>query len=117
MKFSTLFAAAATVLAAAGAQAQEATYQLPQPVTSQITRAAVMAELQQARANGTLQATEWDRQAATPSASTRSRTDVQAEARAAVASGASQALSAEPSGFDVAINGTRNPSQLVAAVR
>ena len=119
MKFSTLFAAAATVLAAAGAHAQEATYELPQPVTSQTTRAAVMAELAQARANGTLQVTEWDRQAATPSVSMRSRAEVQAEARAAVASGASQALHAEPQGFDggAVAQGARGASQLIAAVK
>ena len=119
MKVSTLVAAVATVFAAAGASAQEATYELPQPVTSQTTRAAVIAELQQARANGTLQVTELDRQAATPSVSTRSRAEVQAEARAALASGASQSLHAEPYGFDgsVAAHGARGTSQLVAAVK
>jgi hypothetical protein len=119
MKTSTLIAAIATVFAAAGASAQEATYELPQPVTSQTTRAAVMAELLQARANGTLQVTEYDRNVATPSVSLRSRAEVQAEARAAVASGESIARHSEHAGFDigVATNGARSASQLMAAAR
>lgn len=119
MKFPTVIAAVATVFAAAGASAQEATYELPQPVTTQTTRAAVNAQLQQARANGTLQVTEWDRQASTPSVSTRSRADVQAEARAAVASGASLALVAEPHGFDggVAPRGKAVAPQVIAAAK
>jgi hypothetical protein len=119
MKFPTVIAAVATVLAAAGAQAQEATYELPQPVASQTTRAAVIAQLQQARLDGTLQLTEWDRQAATPSVSTRSRAEVQAEARAARASGASHALVAEPQGFDggVAAQGKGVAPKLIAAAK
>ena len=119
MKFPTVIAAVATVLAAAGAQAQEATYELPQPVASQTTRAAVIAQLQQARLDGTLQLTEWDRQAATPSVSTRSRADVQAEARAALASGASQALVSEPHGFggNVAAHGKVVALQMIAAAK
>lgn len=118
MNFSTVIAAA-TVFAVAGAGAQEATFELPQPVASQTTRAAVKAELQQARANGTLQVTEWDRQVATPSASIRSRAEVQAEARAALASGASRALVAEPHGFDggVAADGTGVAPHLIAAAK
>jgi hypothetical protein len=118
MKFPTVIAAFATVLAAAGAQAQDATYELPQPVASQTTRAAVIAQLQQARLDRTLQLTEWDRQAATPCVSIRSRAEVQAEARAALASGASQALVAEPHGFDgnVAAYGKVAP-QLIAAAK
>jgi hypothetical protein len=119
MKFSTVIAAVATAFAAVGASAQEATYELPQPVVSQTTRAAVNAQLQQARVDGTLQVTEWDRQAATPSVSIRSRADVQAEARAARASGASTALAAEPHGFDggVAAHGKGVAPKLVAAVK
>jgi hypothetical protein len=119
MKFSTVIAAVAAVLATAGAQAQEATYELPLPVASQTTRAAVNAQLQQARLDGTLQLTEWDRQAATPSVSTRSRADVQAEARAARASGASHALVAEPHGFDggVAALGKAVAPKLITAAK
>lgn len=119
MKFSTVIAAVATVFAATGAIAQEATYELPQPVVSQTTRAAVIAQLDQARAAGTLQVTEWDRQAATPAISTRSRAEVQAEARAALASGASHAQVAEPYGFDagVAANGKVVAPQLIAVAK
>ena len=118
MKTSTLVAAVASLFAAAGASAQQATYELPQPVTSVTTRAAVMAELQQARADGTLQVTEWDRQAGTPTASTRSRDDVQTEARAAAASGSIHVLVGEPQGFDVqSARATTSTTALLAAVR
>jgi hypothetical protein len=119
MKTSSLIVAAFALVAAAGASAQEATYELPQPVTSQTTRAAVVAELQSARANGTLLVTEWDRQSATPAVSVRSRAEVQAEARAAAASGDSIARHGEPHGFDanVASYGARGASQLVAAAK
>ena len=118
MKTSTLIAAVATLFAAAGASAQQATYELPQPVSSTVTRAAVVADLERARAAGTLQLTEWDRQAATPTASTRSRSDVQSEARAAAANGSILALVGEPQGFDVQpAKGAANAAALVAAVR
>ena len=118
MKTSTLIAAVATVFAAAGASAQEATYELPQPMASVTTRAAVMADLQQARADGTLQVTEWDRQAVTPIVSTRSRGDVQTEARTAAANGSIHALVGEPQGFDLQpAHGAANATALLAALR
>jgi hypothetical protein len=92
--------AALLATAAAAASAQEATYEQPQPVQSATTRAAVMAELQQARADGTLQVTELDRQAHAPFVATRSRAEVQAETRAAAASGELQALNGETNSFD-----------------
>ena len=118
MKTSTLIAAVATLFAAAGASAQQATYDLPQPVSSTVTRAAVVADLQQARADGTLQVTEWDRQAGTPIVSTRSRGDVQAEALAAAANGSIHALVGEPQGFDVQpARGAASATALLTAVR
>jgi Domain of unknown function (DUF4148) len=88
MKTSTLIAAFALSFAAAGSVlAQEATYELPQPLTSTISRAQVQAEVLQARANGTLRVTEGDFQKSAPFVAQRSRADVQAETLAAIASG------------------------------
>jgi len=96
----TSVAAAVLIAAAASASAQEATYELPQPAVSTTTRAAVVDALREARAEGTLLANEYDRQAWNAVASTRTRAEVRAEARAAAASGELQALVAEPMGFD-----------------
>ncbi|HMM87513.1 hypothetical protein [Azohydromonas sp.] len=96
----TSVAAAVLIAAAASASAQEATYELPQPATSATTRAAVADALREARAQGTLQATEYDRHAWSDVASTRTRAEVRAEARAAAERGELQALIAEPMGFD-----------------
>jgi hypothetical protein len=116
MKTSTLIAAVSLAFAGA-AFAQEATYQLPQPAVSQKTRAEVIAELQQARANGQLTVTEAQRQAYAPFVSTRTRADVRAETLAALASGEVRALSAEPSGFDLSFGhaGGAGHGRIVAA--
>jgi Domain of unknown function (DUF4148) len=88
MKTSTLIAAFALSFAAAGTTfAQEATYELPQPLTSTTSRAQVQAELQKARADGTLRVTEGDFQKSAPFVAQRNRVDVQAETLAAIASG------------------------------
>ncbi|MDO9093578.1 MAG: DUF4148 domain-containing protein [Rubrivivax sp.] len=89
MKTTTLFAALALTLAASGAAlAQEATYEYPQQVTSQTSRANVMAEVQQARANGTLQINhEVANTRSTPAVSTLTRAEVKAQTLAAIASG------------------------------
>ena len=101
MKTSTLVAAFALSFAAAGAAlAQEATYELPQPLSSATSRAQVQAELQQARANGTLRVTEGDFQKPTPFIAQRSRADVQAETLAAIASGEIAARNSEHGSYD-----------------
>jgi hypothetical protein len=100
MKTSSIIAAALVLAAATSVSAQEATYELPQPAASTTTRAAVTAELAQARADGSLQVTESDRQAWAPFVATRSRAEVAAETRAAAASGELQALHGETNSFD-----------------
>jgi hypothetical protein len=100
MKTSSIIAAALVLAAATSVSAQEATYELPQPAVSTTTRAAVTAELRQARTDGTLQVSESDRQAWTPFIATRSRAEVAAETRAAAASGELQALHGETNSFD-----------------
>jgi 5-deoxy-D-glucuronate isomerase len=95
-----ILVAATLAIAAVGASAQEATYEQPQAVVSATTRAAVSADVLQARANGTLMATEFDRQAWAPFVSARSRADVRAETRAAAESGELRALHEEDNSFD-----------------
>ena len=94
MKTSTLFAAVALTLAASGAAvAQEATYEYPQATASmtskaaQTTRAAVVAALKQARADGSVQTGEADVRQSMPFISTTTRARVHAQAIAARASG------------------------------
>jgi len=102
MKTSTLIAAIAVSFAAAGtAFAQEATYELPQPATSSVTRAQVQADLAQARADGSLRVTEADYQKGAPSESIRSRADVRAETLTAIANGEVHLLNSEQNSFDV----------------
>lgn len=99
------FATAAIAASAAlggNAFAQEATYELPKPFVSSITRAEVRAEVLQARAEGTLNVTEADFQERADFVPTKTRTQVKAEARAY--NGLSRALTAEPHGFDVKLS-------------
>ena len=119
MNAKSLIVAAIAVVAAAGASAQEAVYEQPQPIASATTRAAVMAELQQARADGTLLVTEADKQSWGPFVATRSRAEVMAEVLDAAASGELQAMHAEPNGFDgrVAKRGPADAPRVVAALR
>lgn len=96
-----LIAALSLSLAAAGAAwAQEAQYEMPQPITSQTTRAAVLADLQLSRASGSVVINE-AYVGVLPSAvaSPVSRAAVHAETLAALASGQVAALTAEPSAF------------------
>ena len=91
-----LAAIASLALTAFGsASAQQATYELPQPVVVGNTRAAVVAELQQARAAGSLSVTELDRQTRAPFVASRSRDEVRAETLAAAGNGELQALNSE----------------------
>lgn len=118
MKTSNLVATALVAFAAAGsAFAQEAVYEQPKPMPSATTRAAVMADLQQARASGTLQLTEQDRQSWGSFVATRSRADVQAETRAAAASGEIQALNSEAGLADQATMAKAAVPRLLAALQ
>jgi len=109
MKTSTLIAAIAVSFAAAGTTfAQEATYELPQPVSSSVTHAQVQAELAQARADGSLRVTEADHQKSAPFESRLSRAEVRADTRAAMNSGATQVLNGEHNGFSVVIPGIQS---------
>jgi Domain of unknown function (DUF4148) len=99
-----LIAALAFSFAAGGAAlAQEATYEYPQVSTSTVTRAQVIAELQQARADGSLRVTEGETHKPAVFIAQRSRADVRAEAKAAAASGEQSQLHGETNAFDVAV--------------
>jgi hypothetical protein len=107
MKTSTLVAAIAVSFAAAGtAFAQEATYELPQPASSTLSRAQVQAELAQARADGSLRVTEADYQKSAPFTSALSRDAVRAETLAAIASGEVRLLNSEQNSFSVVTSST-----------
>lgn len=98
-RISTLLAA--LVLGAGGsAFAGEATYEYPQAVTSSVSRAAVLADLAQARSEGTLQVSEVNWPAAPAFVAQKSRPQVRDEAIAAAASGELLARTGEPHSFD-----------------
>lgn len=101
MKTTTLFAAIVLTLAASGAAlAQEATYDYPQQVTSQKSRAEVTAEVKQARADGTLQSSgEVDSVRPVVTVSTLTRAEVKAQTLAAIASGELAYLNRENNDF------------------
>ena len=99
MKTSTLITTIALSFAGA-AFAQEAVYEQPLAAVSQKTRAEVIVELQQARADGTLRMTELQGQQQTPFVASLSRAEVRAETLAAAANGELLALSRESSGFE-----------------
>lgn len=96
-----LVAVASLAIAAFGsAAAQEAVYELPQPVVVGKSRVAVIAELEQAIADGSLRVTELDRQTATPFVATRSRDEVRAETLAAAARGELRLIGRDSNSFD-----------------
>ncbi len=103
MKTTHLFTAIALTIAAASGPvlAQEATYDYPQAAVSQTTRAAVLADLKLARADGTLQVGEAGIGHEARFMAQRSRDGVRAEARQAARNGQSAALTAEPHAFAV----------------
>jgi Domain of unknown function (DUF4148) len=112
----TYFAVAALSFAFAGiAHADGAEYQLPQPNTSTVTRAQVLAELAEARAQGLLPIGEADvpRVAFT---SQRTRAEVRAETLQAIASGELRFLNQEPqSAFGTFVPKRQAPAALVTA--
>ena len=115
MKTTTLFAAIAVTLAAsASAMAQEASYDYPQAAVSQTTRAAVLADLATARAEGTLQVNEASVGKEGPFMAQRSRDAVRAEARLAVRSGQTAALTAEPHAFGITVPAAVAPVAVAA---
>ena len=92
----TYFAVAALSFAFAGiAHADGAEYQLPQPATHTVTRAAVLAELADAQARGLVQTGERD-WPQIPFVSQRTRAEVRAETLQAIASGELRFLNEEP---------------------
>ncbi len=111
MKTTQLFAAIALTFAAASGPvlAQEATYDYPQAAMSQVSRAAVLADLATARAEGSLQINEASTSGENRFIAQRSRDGVRAEARSAARNGQIAALTAEPHDFDVATPKTAAP--------
>lgn len=103
MKTTQLFTAIALTFAAAAGPvlAQEATYDYPQAAVSQVSRAAVQADLAMARAEGSLQVNEASVGHEARFMAQRSRDAVRAEARQAVRNGQTAALTAEPHDFGV----------------
>ncbi|MBL8288075.1 MAG: DUF4148 domain-containing protein [Rubrivivax sp.] len=112
---TALLAVAAATFAVVGtpARAQEATYELAQPIVVAKSRADVRAEVLQARRAGTLPATEADFQRQDPFVAGKSRAEVAAEVRAD--RGASRALVGEPHDFAVAAPAPRQPQARVLA--
>ena len=100
MKTTTTLIATLAFAFAGTAFAQEATYELPLPATSNKARADVIAEVRQARADGTLGATELQMQQHAPIAATLSRADVHAQTLAAASRGELLSMSRESSGFE-----------------
>ena len=114
MKTSTLVAALALSFVASGAAlaSGEATYEKPEVIKSQSSRADVVAQLNQARANGTLLVNEADRQENTPFASQRTRAEVRSETLAAIASGEVAALNRETNAFSPSPRLMKAPTQV-----
>ncbi len=112
MKTPTLVAVLALSFAGA-AFAQEATYDYPQPVSVQKSRADVAAEVRAARADGTLAVTEadWPKQTFTAQ---RTRADVRAEAVAAAQDGEWRELNGETNAFSVAVTPAKAPRVALA---
>lgn len=81
----------------------EATYELPQPVVSQTSRAAVLAELASARTAGTAVIGEADWPALPAVASVLTRAEVRAEARAAQTDPAWREIQGESHSFALAV--------------
>jgi hypothetical protein len=95
-------AVALTIAAASGpVLAQEATYDYPTVVTSQTTRAAVLADLALARAQGTLQVNEASVGHAHRFMAQRSRDAVRAEVRHTARNGAPLSTTAETNAFAI----------------
>jgi hypothetical protein len=121
MKTSTLIAAVALTFAAAGsAFAQDATDNVPLPAVSELSRAEVIADLNQARADGQLIANDVELNAAAPFISERTRAAVRTEVRQALGSEGLRVLSGERAGFEAlspAHGGKTAPMQMAIAPR
>ncbi len=116
-RLAALAVFSASVAASGAAFAQEATYELPLPAVSTTSRAAVQAELLQARADGTLRVTEADLNRHDPVQSLRSRADVRAETLAARASGELQAVGADDNSFDGHVAAASRPVRIAGITR
>lgn len=100
-KISNLLATAAVAtlgLAGSAAFAQEATYELPLPATSQTTRAQVLAELAQARRDGSINVWSISYNPLAAAKSLKTRAEVQAQVQGAQAQAEMAALIGEDSG-------------------
>ena len=105
---------AALVLSFAGsAFADGASYDYPQAVSTQTSRAAVMADLQAARADGSAAVSEID-WPATHFVAQRSRAEVRAEALQARNDPAWRELNGESAAFDIAVVPARAPAMALA---
>ena len=115
----TFIIAAITLAAFGTASAQEAVYELPLQAVSSLSRAEVIADLQQAAEGGSLRVTELDRQAHAPVVAQRSRDEVRAETLTAAARGELRALNRESNSFDGRTGTAAHDSagRMLAAVR
>ena len=114
MKTSSLVAALAVSFAVSGAAfaAGEATDDKPEVIKSQTSRAEVVAQLNQARSNGTLVVAEGDRQENAPFTSQRSREEVRSETLAAIASGEAATLNGETNAFAPVPGRRQSPTRI-----
>jgi hypothetical protein len=104
MKTYSLVAAAALALVASGSVlAEGASYDYPQPISQATSRAAVVADLEAARAAGLVPLTEARLNQDTPNVSTRSRTDVRAETLAAIQAGDIHETTEESNAFTIVV--------------
>ncbi len=103
MKTNHFFTAVALTIAAASGPvlAQEATYEYPQPIVSQTTRTAVLADLATARAEGTLQVNEASVSQQGRFMAQRSRDGVRAEVRHTARVGQPTSLTFETNAFAI----------------
>ena len=99
MNAITRITAIALTLAAGTAFAQEATYDMPQPVASAVSRSAVQADLAAAKSHASLRGLNGLHNAAKAATSERTRAEVRSETLAAIASGEIQALTADSNAF------------------
>lgn len=113
MKTPALVAALVVSFAGSAFAAGEATYDYPQPVAAQKSRADVKAELLQARADGSALVSEvnWPVQSFVAQ---RSRAEVRAEAIAAMADPAWRELNRESGAFTIAVTPAKAPTMALA---
>jgi len=109
------FAVAAAGLASTAAFAQEATYEMPLPATSAVTRAQVQAELVQAKRDGSMRvwSTTYNHMAAAKSLKTRA--EVHAEVLGADRAEAAAFTGEDSGSFALSRKGVRSAATVLAA--